>query len=88
MCELTKDEKELVEIMSRLVELSYMKNMDFKEIRKEIGHKIAPILQEYYAENTRLEKTGRTKQLENSGITEDDGKTAISCARRLGINIS
>ena len=88
MNELTKDEEDLIEIMSRLLELSHMKNMDFKQIRKEIRHKIAPILQEYYAENTRLKKSGRTKQFENSGITEVDGKIAISCARRLGIEIS
>ena len=29
-----------------------------------------------------------TEQLMKYGITEDDGKAAIACARRLGIDIS
>ncbi len=32
--------------------------------------------------------TEMTEQLEKFGITEDDGKAAIACARRLGIDIS
>jgi len=29
-----------------------------------------------------------TEKFLKAGITEDDGKSAIACARRLGINIS
>jgi hypothetical protein len=33
-------------------------------------------------------KTGWTEKFLKAGITEDDGKAAIACARRLGIDIS
>jgi hypothetical protein len=31
--------------------------------------------------------TGWIKKFENAGISEDDGKAAIACARRLGLEI-
>jgi len=39
-------------------------------------------------ENTRNLVTKCTEQLIKFGITEDHGKAAIACARRLGIDIS
>jgi hypothetical protein len=32
--------------------------------------------------------TKLTRKFLSAGITEDDGKSAIACARRLGIDIS
>ena len=49
---------------------------------------VGVILREYYRENTMNTNTGWTAKLLESGITEDDGKAAIACARRLGIDIS
>ena len=49
---------------------------------------IGVILREYYRENTMNTTTGWTAKFLKSGITEDDGKAAIACARRLGIDIS
>ncbi|MCZ6584272.1 MAG: hypothetical protein O6746_05135 [Thaumarchaeota archaeon] len=49
---------------------------------------IGVILREYYQENTMNTKTGWTEKFLKAGITEDDGKAAIACARRLGIDIS
>ena len=46
------------------------------------------ILREYYHENTMNTKTGWTEKFLKAGITEDYGKAAIACARRLGIDIS
>jgi hypothetical protein len=46
------------------------------------------ILREYYRENTMNTKAGWIEKFEKVGITEDDGKAAIACARRLGIDIS
>jgi lysophospholipase L1-like esterase len=51
---------------------------------KEIGN----ILREYYHENTMNTGTDWTKEFEKYGISEDDVKAAIACARRLGIEIS
>jgi hypothetical protein len=53
-----------------------------------IAHDIAQILQEYYLENTRGRKAFWTTKFAEAGITKDAGKTAISCARKLGIKIS
>lgn len=79
------DEAEIVRIMSKLPEFS---SLNGAKIRHEITHKIAQTLREYYWENTRGNNTDWTGKFERAGISEDDGKTAIACARRLGIEIS
>lgn len=56
--------------------------------RYRLDAQIGVILQEYYKENTMNTKAGWIKKFEKVGITEDDGKAAIACARRLGLNIS
>ena len=53
-----------------------------------LDSQIGIILREYYRENTMNTNTGWTEKFLESGITEDDGKAAIACARRLGIDIS
>ncbi len=49
---------------------------------------IGTILREYYRENTMNTQTNWTEKFLKVGITKDDGKSAIACARRLGIDIS
>jgi len=56
--------------------------------RSRLDEQIGVILREYYRENTMNTNTGWTKEFLKYGITEDDGKAAIACARRLGIDIS
>ncbi len=56
--------------------------------RNRLDEQIGVILREYYHENTRDTNTGWTKKFLKAGISEDDGKSAIACARRLGIDIS
>ena len=56
--------------------------------RKRLDDQVGVILREYYHENTRNLGTQYTEKLLEYGITEDDGKAAIACARRLGIDIS
>ena len=56
--------------------------------RKRLDEQVGVILREYYRENTQNLGTKYTEQLMKYGITEDDGKSAIACARRLGIDIS
>ncbi len=58
------------------------------DTRTRLDEQIGVILREYYHENTMNTGTELTEQLEKFGITEDDGKAAIACARRLGIDIS
>ncbi|MCV0411570.1 hypothetical protein [Nitrosarchaeum sp.] len=49
---------------------------------------IGKILREYYKENTMNLETGWIKKFEKAGITKEEGKAAIACARRLGMDIS
>jgi len=56
--------------------------------RRRLDDQIGVILREYYHENTMNTLTGWTKKFLKAGITEDDGKAAIACARRLGLDIS
>jgi len=56
--------------------------------RDRLDAQIGVILREYYKENTMNTKSGWIEKFEKVGITEDDGKAAIACARRLGIDIS
>jgi len=56
--------------------------------KHRLDEQIGVILREYYHENTMNTQTGWTEKFLKAGITEDDGKAAIACARRLGIDIS
>ncbi len=56
--------------------------------RRRLDEQIGVILREYYHENTMNTQTRWTERFLKAGITEDDGKSAIACARRLGLDIS
>ena len=56
--------------------------------RYRLDAQIGVILREYYKEHIMNAKTGWIGKFKKAGITEDDGKAAIACARRLGIDIS
>ncbi|MHA7647222.1 hypothetical protein [Nitrosopumilus sp. S4] len=56
--------------------------------KNRLDSQIGVILREYYIENTMKTSTELTEKFEKAGITEDDGKAAIACVRRLGIDIS
>jgi len=58
-----------------------------KATRDRLDTQIGVILREYYKENTMDVKTGWIEKFKKVGITEDEGKSAIACARRLGIEI-
>ncbi|QUC65469.1 hypothetical protein NsoK4_04295 [Nitrosopumilus sp. K4] len=56
--------------------------------KSQLNDRIGTVLREYYRENTMGFPTGWNQEFEKAGISEDDGKAAIACARRLGIDIS
>lgn len=82
------DEVEIVRIISKMPGFGYLLTLKKDELRHAITYDIAQMLSEYYLENTRGRKAFWTSKFAEAGITEDDGKAAISCARRLGIDIS
>ncbi len=57
-------------------------------LKDRLKMEIGTILREYYHENTLNQPPYWVTQFENAGISEEDGKAAIACARRLGIDIS
>lgn len=85
---LEPDEAAIVRIISSLPEFSWLNGAPPAEIRHEISTRITDVLREYYFENTRGADKVWTAKFRQSGISEDDGKVAISCARRLGSDIS
>jgi hypothetical protein len=82
------DEIEIAQTLAKIPEFNYLKTLDMAGIRHEITHKITKILREYYWENTRGHKSNWSKKFAEAGITEDEGKAAIACIRRLGSDIS
>ena len=58
-----------------------------KASRDLLDAKISVVLREYYKENTIDAKTGWIEKFKKAGITKDEGKSAIACARRLGTDI-
>jgi hypothetical protein len=88
MSEIDADEAEIARIISNLPEFSWLATAEITKVRHEIRHKIAKVLQEYYLENTCEKKGGWTAKFEKAGITKDDGKSMIACARRIGLEIS
>jgi len=88
MSEIDADEAEIIRIISNLQEFSWLATADLGKIRHEIKDKIAKTLHQYYMENTQNAKGPWTAKFTSAGISEDDGKTMIACARRLGIEIS
>ena len=56
--------------------------------KKRLDEQIGVILRQYYQEKTMMTDSKWSEQFLKAGITEDDGKAAIACARRLGLDIS
>ncbi len=87
MAELSLEDIEFIKILANSDSTILQQGMN-DSTRHRLDSQIGVILREYYKENTMSVKSGWTKKFEKAGITEDDGKSAIACARRLGIDIS
>lgn len=86
MTDLSLEDAKLINILATTDSTVLQKSMS-ESIKDRLDY-LGPILCEYYRENTRGIKTGITRKFEAVGISEDCGKAAIACARRLGIEIS
>ncbi len=87
MAELSLEDIEFIKILSNSDSIILQQGMN-EATRHRLDSQIGIILREYYKENTMNTKTGWIEKFEKAGITEDDGKSAIACARKLGIDIS
>ncbi len=87
MTELSLEDIEFIKILA--TSDATLLQVGMNDVTKHrLNEQIGTILREYYHENTMNTQTEWTKKFLKVGITEDDGKAAISCARRLGIDIS
>ena len=87
MTDLSLEDIEFIKILANSDSTILQKGMN-EATRYRLDSQICMILREYYKENTMNMKTGLIEKFEKVGITADEGKSAIACARRLGIDIS
>ncbi len=87
MTDLSLEDIEFIKILATSDATILLAGMN-NATRNRLDAQIGVILREYYHENTMNAKTTWTEKFLKAGITEDDGKAAIACPRRLGIDIS
>ena len=87
MAEFSLDDIEFIKILANSDSTILQQGMN-EATRRKLDSRIGVILREYYRENIMNIKSGWTEKFVKVGISEDDGKSAIACARRLGIDIS
>ncbi len=87
MADLSLEDIEFIKILATSDATILLAGMN-NATRNRLDDQIGVILREYYHENTMNTKTAWTEKFLKAGITEDHGKAAIACARRLGIDIS
>ena len=87
MKELSLEDIEFIKILATSDSTILESGMN-EATKTQLDSQIGVILREYYRENTMGVKTGWTEKFKKNGISEEDGKAAIACARRLGIDIS
>ncbi len=87
MKDLSLEDVEFIKILANSDSTILQKGMN-SATKNRLDSQIGMILREYYKENTMNVSTHWTDKFEKAGISEDDGKAAIACARRLGIDIS
>ena len=86
MADLSLEDVEFIKILANSDATLLEKGMN-NTTKQRLESTVGTILRQYYKENTMGIKSGWIEKFENAGITEDDGKAAIACARRLGIDI-
>lgn len=87
MTDLTLEDIEFIKILASSDSTILQAGMNEATIQR-LDEQIGIILREYYREKTTNQKFGWSEKFEKFGISEDEGKAAIACARRLGIDIS
>jgi hypothetical protein len=86
MADLSLENIEFIKILANSDSTILQKSMN-TATKDRFHSQISVILREYYKENTIGKSTDLIEKFENAGISEDDGKAAIACARRLGLDI-
>jgi len=74
-----------IELVKLLAESNPLLSKLTKQQKSYIDSQIGIILRKYFEENTMGLEPDITNKFRRAGISEEDGKTAISAARRIGI---
>jgi len=82
---LSPEEKEIIMVVAKLDAILPETLNDYS--MDDIRAKAREALTGYCRDHTRMADSGWSEKFENAGITEDEGKSAISCARRIGMEI-
>jgi hypothetical protein len=80
----TLDDIEIIKILAAKESTILDKELN-DSMKTRLKLRTSQILREYYEENTMGIKIGWIEEFKKFGITEQDGKSAIACARRLGV---
>lgn len=86
MEDLSTQDIEFIKILAHSDSTTLEKGMN-NATKSRLESQIGVILRQYYQENTTNSRSGWIEKFEKAGISQDEGKAAIACARRLGIDI-
>ncbi|MCV0392274.1 MAG: hypothetical protein K5790_03150 [Nitrosopumilus sp.] len=86
MTDFSLEDVEFIKLLAHSDSANLLAEID-ESTKKRLDNHIAVILREYYYENTLNAKTNWNEKFLKAGIAENDGKAAIACARRMGIDI-
>ena len=87
MIKYTTEDIEFIKFLANYNSARLEKEME-PRIKEILDSRTGAILQEYYKENTLGDSIGWIEEFKKLGITEDDGKAAIACARRFGLEFN
>ena len=85
--ELSLEDIEFIKILATSESTILEKGMN-DATRAKLDSEIGMILRQYYREKTTGTGHVWTEKFKQAGISDDHGKAAIACARRLGVDIS
>lgn len=85
--ELSLENIEFIKILATSESTILEKGMN-DATRTKLDSEIGTILRQYYKEKTTDTGQVWTEKFKQAGISDDLGKAAIACARRLGVEIS
>ena len=86
MTKLTRKDAQFIKTMANSNSVMLHEKMGHDAI-DYLNFRISLILRRYFLEKTTQIDKQISLEFETVGISEDEGKAAIACARRLGIDI-
>ena len=86
MTKLTRKDVQFIKTMANSNSVMLHEKMSYDAI-DYLNFRISLILRRYFLEKTTQIDKQISSEFETVGISEDEGKAAIACARRLGIDI-